>query len=290
MGGLPQDGKSGTDCIFTKPLPQPEPVPPATEEKPAPKPEKSRLEIALGITGKFEGKGYSQVTGDADQQGLSVGILQWCFGQGSLQEKILRRYIVKHGSVDALKIFPMEIDHLSTSGVTSALKFCRANMLSGTAVKPEWKKAWEQFLTRPEVVALQIENCKGVEASAEKLMKSYGFDSLRAFCWFFDIVTHNGSMKEVPRANPDRAEAERVIGALMERSIGGKDTAKNRTLWREMLSSVNDEQVSLLIMSHQRALLSRTEYYSDVVNRKGSIAMGKGWVHAGLQEYPQLNA
>ena len=46
---------------------------------------KSVLSQAIKITSFYEGSGFDEVTGNFDGQGLSYGILQWNFGQGTLQ-------------------------------------------------------------------------------------------------------------------------------------------------------------------------------------------------------------
>ncbi len=52
--------------------------------------------LALNITGSFEGgQGFQNLTGNFDGQGISMGLLQWNLGQGSLQpiwNSMLSRY------------------------------------------------------------------------------------------------------------------------------------------------------------------------------------------------------
>lgn len=249
---------------------------------------KSPLEVALAITSRFEGKGYGQVTGDFDGQGLSVGILQWCFGQGSLQERILGAYFKQYGSIDALGIFPAKVDHLVGTSARTALAYCRATMLSGKDVKPSWKTAWEKFATMPEVIQIQLRACQDVSDRAQKICEVYGLTSLRAYCWAFDIVTQNGSMKDVPLMKPDRAALAAELESMRPSAAGGTDFKKNRAIWQSL--KVGDEQVSLLRTTLKRASLGNSKYVSDVVNRKGSIAMGHGHIHGTLMVFPELDA
>ncbi len=46
--------------------------------------------IASGITKQFEVGTSDQIAGDSDGQGLSLGYLQWCIGQGTLQPLLNR--------------------------------------------------------------------------------------------------------------------------------------------------------------------------------------------------------
>ncbi len=217
--------------LFRKPPPPPavivEPV-----KVPMPlMPKLDRLDIALSITGKFEGRGYSQVTGNFDGMGISCGILQWNLGMESLQAKILRPYISKHGSIDALHIFPSAIiDGLSNLRAIAAVNRCKEYMFYDGDIKPNWRAAWESFLLLPAVIELQKLACSGIATQADTMMQGLGFDSLRAFCWCFDIVTHNGSLKGVKRPKPDRARASELINEMKPSKLGGGDMLKNRNL------------------------------------------------------------
>lgn len=52
--------------------------------------ERDPFALALNITGSFEGgRGFANVTGNFDGQGISLGLLQQCLGQGSLQPLLL---------------------------------------------------------------------------------------------------------------------------------------------------------------------------------------------------------
>ncbi len=239
------------------------------------------LDQALSITGKFEGRGYDNVSGNFDGQGISAGVLQWCFGQGSLQEKILKPYLVKHGSIDKLNIFPKPImDSLAKASTSAGLRVAVIEMNNSKGVftrsyhvRPDWMVAWRKFLLLPEVVELQKVACESVANQAIKLCHIWEMISLRAFCWFFDIVTQNGSMKGVTKNRPDSIK---LINAINSAS------PKNKSLWSKR--DLNDEQKILMIASWERSLLARAAYQKDVMDRKGTIAAGIGYVHGAKFE------
>lgn len=60
------------------------------------------------------------------------------------------------------------------------------------------------------------------------------------------------------------------------------DFSKNKSIWMAMVPALSDEQKSLLILSCKRAKLVKAEFMTDVINRKGTIAVGRGWVHQEL--------
>jgi hypothetical protein len=230
------------------------------------------LDDAIKITGQFEGQGYGQVTGDFDKMGMSVGILQWNFGQGSLQRILLQTYRKRYGKIAKLGIFPdgMLVDALAEMTPERGLSFVRKRMLNGTKVRPEWKSAWQEFLTTPQVMNLQREGCIAIATKAQVTMLAWGMNSRRAFCFFFDVVVQNGSMKSVKKTSPTVLE----IHAIFE-----KADKKNRSAWVEPLRTATSEQLILVKAAYDRAKLSNPTYFQDVYSRKGTIALGRGFVH-----------
>jgi hypothetical protein len=229
------------------------------------------LDKALSITGKFEGSGYDNVTGNFDGQGISAGILQWNIGQGSLQSKILKPYLLKHGSIDKLEIFPDKImDMLAKSTPQSGIRLTVVHMhlAKRNKLAPTWIKAWKKFLTMPEVIELQKLACDSVADQAIHYCKQWDMLTQRAFCWFFDLVTQNGGLKGVTKPIVDQLK---LINAIRFAS------PKNEDLWSR--KTISAEQVTLMIASFERAILSRAAYQKDVMDRKGTIAIGIGYVH-----------
>lgn len=230
------------------------------------------LARALRITGSFEGKGIDQVTGDFDAQGISVGVLQWNYGQGSLQTEILLPWQKKYGKIDPLAEFPWPgIDATATMGSQSALMYCRRHMLNGTRVKPDWAEAWARFLKHPYTVEMQLKAAEKVGARADKLCRDWGLNSERAFCFFFDVVTQNGSMKTVVRESASLVECLAICD--------GPRRPSNRTLWKELLPKATTEQLVLFKAAYDRACLANPTFFQDVFSRKGTIALGRGIVH-----------
>ena len=57
---------------------------------------------------------------------------------------------------------------------------------------------------------------------------------------------------------------------------GYRDSHANAGLWRD---SVPPDRLSLFVLSYLRSQLSRPAYKADVMNRKATIAVQRGWVH-----------
>jgi len=239
--------------------------------KPPEPPPKSRLQIALEITSAFEGAGLGGVAGNFDGMGLSAGALQWNYGKGTLQ-KLLKLYQDKHGLWPALW-FPEDINGTSVMHPKDAVAFSE-RMQKDKKVKREWVQSWSTFLTRPEVVACQMELVAKRGEYAEKMMRSWHLDSTKAFCFFFDVNVQNGSMKGVKQKLPLFTQYTRAI-------TKAKD---NREIW-STLDIPDEETIILLRAAWDRSRLSHAKWRSDVFYRKGTIAMGFGKVHGKMYDF-----
>lgn len=236
------------------------------------------LEIALMVTGRFEGHGYSMVSGNFDGQGISAGVLQWNYGQGSLQEKILKPYVARYGKEALDKYFPSAVVGVSASmRPHDAVYLAKTYMLNGTKVKNEWKLAWENFLLSPGCKDIQIEAAREIGSHAVRITKSWGLKSLRAYCFMFDIVTQNGSIK-IAKPKADYEKAKWIIESYASN--------ENRRLFNKI--KLDDEKCILLIASYQRAEISNAKWKMDVFSRKSAIAMGEGIVHGEKFYFEEL--
>jgi len=243
--------------LFSKAPEQPEKAP----EKPI-----DYLPVALQVTGKFEGSTYSTITGNFDGQGLSAGILQWNLGQGSLQAMLLK-YQQDYGI--ARGAFPEPVEPLCDVTPKEAIALS-LKMQDGTKLKPEWEKAWKAFLSTDGMVKIQQDFCRERWNKALELCARWNLKSIRAKCWFFDLVVQNGSLKGV--------ELEPTPARSL--SLADPDNAK---LWSTM--DLNTEQLMLLKASSDRALLSTEAYRRDVFQRKAIIATDKGWLHGAYYDF-----
>lgn len=245
-----------------------------------------KIKVALSITPLFEGKGYDQVTGNFDGMGISLGCLQWNIGMGSLQEKILKPYVAKFGKSSINKMMPGDLEVLLSVSPKMGVAYCQKMLHvagSNRNLKPEWKAALQKFLLLPETIELQQKAAHSVGVKAEKMAKFIGLDSIRVFCWCFDVVTQNGSLKLNYLPEPSLSVARGIaLGAL----VGDK----NKKIWATALKTASQESLTLFIMSYQRAQLARSQYQADVMSRKGTIALGIGYVHGRVFTFPQLEA
>jgi hypothetical protein len=223
----------------------------------------------LALTGTFEtGKGvpecFSGITGDFDGQGISYGVLQWNFGTGSLQP-LLRDMVQTHEAI-ARNIFGPHFDALAAALALGDGAQARADLLDFARsiqhpVKYQVFEPWRGYARAlgrtQEFQQIQVRHAHHAYERALRLCDEYGLWSERAAALMFDIVTQNGSIRPVTRA-----QILADVNALPA-SLGAEE--------REV-------QVLRLVANH-RAQASNIRWVDDVRRRKLCIANGGGVVH-----------
>lgn len=264
-------------------------------------PSDSYVKTALQVTGHFEDSSdpLGGVSGDFDGMGISLGVLQWNIGSGSLQP-----LVIAADRVSVLNAMPLHGDEL--------WKACNANISQGLAIVRSWQNGHQlrkpilaelkAFTHSQAFVDQQIQKAKVVAEHAWYATLDWnteagtGQPTLHEFCWFFDIMTQNGGLKGISfidvnnfikQAGVDKAD-DLVCDWLESHPYtisGFKDAAKNANLWRD---AVPKNSLTLFIASYLRAQKSKSEWRVDVLNRKATIATKQGWVHGEKQDLTKL--
>jgi hypothetical protein len=249
-------------------------------------------ETALSVTGSFENPGdpFSGITGDFDGQGLSLGVLQWNIGQGSLQPLV--RAAGQPAVMAGMPVFGGEFWSAVTSTIPQGLAIVR-NWQTKNTVRKDVRRELAAFCGGPDMRAQQIAAANHVAdiayEAADNWAQQRGEDepTKKEFCWFFDLVTQNGSLKGLrlldvrgflDQWGDDNAD-DAVCDWLITRTksqFGFQDCVENAREWR---NKVSDADLDLFILSYLRALKSVFVSQGVVLNRKGTIALTKGWVN-----------
>jgi hypothetical protein len=215
-----------------------------------------RYTRALEITSKFEGASWGTVTGNIDGQILSVGILQWNVGQGTLYP-----LIVDSTREDMAKF--REIFGDDARAVQMAAKYKDrsyfANMLEddGKRVREEWRKRWSAWGRAFQSV--QLRGAEPYFKAAERLQAYLQLTSERSFYWAFDFVVQAGGI----------GPARDIIEAHKKRLLA------------------LDEDMRMHVVTIMRASTVRREFAYAFISRKLAIVHGIGWVNGALVEVPR---
>jgi hypothetical protein len=248
------------------------------------------LARVMEITADFETTGdpWTSVSGDFDGMGISCGPMQWNFGQGSLQPLVL--------SVGRAVVASAMPNHSSEMWSAS-----QGTIPAGMAIARSWQdgtKLRAGPLTEIKAL-LATEAMRHAMLSAARKEAHRAFKEAavwdgkpdaptgRAFALFFDVITQNGSFKGIDRADvnafvakhgPHRAD-DTVCDWLEAQSPAsghGRDARKNAALWRDNAAG---EKLALLVLAYLRTQAANQQWRAVVMNRKGTIAMGDGWVN-----------
>jgi hypothetical protein len=257
-----------------------------------PSPPADWVKSAVVITPGFETTGdpYQGVSGDFDGMGISCGALQWNIGMNSLQPMV--RAVGEAAVKQAMPVHGAEMWKACNTAIVEGLKIVRG-WQNGTTLRPVPKA---ELRTLMGSAAMRAEQDKKIAVKAQRafdLATQWAKDdggakpSKRLFCWFFDIVTQNGSMEGLtPKkvrdfiASSPPGKADDVVCNFLANVTGDKghaaDAKRNAALWRDKTDA---EKLPILCMSYLRSKTANPKWQHVVINRKGTIAMGKGWVN-----------
>ncbi len=278
-------------------------APPAPPAPPAPSalPD-DWIETALKVTGHFEDSDdpMGAVSGDFDGQGISLGVLQWNIGQGSLQPMV--RAIGRARVVALLPQLGTEFWTACTSDIPAGLAIVRG-WQSGGALRPAARAELRDFTRSAEFTARQVAAARVVATSAWRAAGVWAADSTAPggvskalFCWFFDLYTQNGGLKGLTFADVAAFiaghGAEGAVAAVCDwlparpaDDPGAKEAGRNAALFPTL---VGETTRPLLLLSYLRAQLSNIRWRTDTMNRKATIALGQGWVHGERHDVRSL--
>lgn len=218
----------------------------------------------VALTGAFEtGAGvpdcFAGVTGDFDDQGLSVGVCQWNFGQGSLQP-LLSEMLSRHPDV-VRDVFHDHSDVLAAAVRSSredAVAFARTiqDPLRHSVNEP-WRGMFKALGRTQEFEDIQVRSAAQFLDGARALCREFGLISERAVALMFDIVVQNGSISPVVKA--------RIM--------------KDFTAIDATLPEPDREVARMRAVANRRADAASPLWAEDVRARKLCIANGTGRVH-----------
>ncbi len=218
----------------------------------------------LALTGAFEtGVGipecFAGISGDFDGQGLSFGVLQWNFGQDSLQP--LLKDMIKNNKKIVKSIFQDHYDVLVealNADKHELMQFARSiqHPVKHFVFEP-WRGMFKALGRTEAFQAIEQQYASGLYKSALQLCSDYGLKSERGVALMFDIKVQNGSINKLVQAQIQRDFATLPAG----------------------LSNEDAEVEKMKIIANRRAEASNPLWVEDVRARKLCIAKGGGTIH-----------
>lgn len=255
---------------------------------------------ALQLTGHFEDSDapWSAVSGNFDGMGVSLGVLQWNLGQGSLQPLVQRA-----GEAVVRATMPSigEDFWIACHATSTQWREIVATWHVGTTLKPTAFTELRAFTGCAAFVEQQIVASSATASTAHTYARDWAASdpafkvvTKALFCWFFDLTTQNGNLKGISIANLGAFRASHSdprgfvcdwLAGQPSSVAGAKDAHLNAQLWR---GDCDAQRESLFLLSYLRCLKSNPLWQVDTLNRKGTIARWFGWVHRDQHELTNL--
>jgi hypothetical protein len=249
------------------------------------------LTAGLKVTGNFEDSTdpLGAVSGNFDGMGISLGVLQWNIGSNSLQPLV--KAIKKPAVMATMPRFGEDLWNACNTTVTQGLAIVRAWQSNNKLPKNVFNEL-KAFVRSQPFQDQQLKTAHKVGDRAWSTTVAWAQTTKAEFCWFFDIYTQNGGLKTVtPQtvrtfiSNHGAAGADHLIcdwlASRPSTDSGARDAQKNAQLWRD---NVPDSAITLFVASYLRAMLAKPQWRTDVLNRKGTVAVGSGWVHGKMYD------
>lgn len=210
------------------------------------------VNVASNITKTFEVKNSSQVTGNFDGTGLSLGYLQWCIGQDTLQP-LLNRMDREHNA-EMKSIFGTNytaLHNMILDTPANQLKWAKSiNDSSNNIIEP-WHTQFTNLCNNQDFKNIESDAQVYTVKQAMLICDKYNLKTVRGFVLAFDIATQNGGIT---------SDASKIIDAAVQ---------KNPNITEKNLLGVIANAVAD----------TSTINKDDVRARELAIVNGKGTVH-----------
>lgn len=211
---------------------------------------------ALGVTGTFEGHGFTLAQGNFDGAGITWGIIGFTLGGGELKSILLE---IQAAHPDLLqRAFGAKTDpllELLQKPMKDQIAFADSISLgtSKARLAEPWRAAFKTLGEFPEVQDLQLARMENdYFKPALQTAEKFALKTELGLALAFDIHVQNGGIKEAARQKIEAALQEHPVAREIDRRI---------------------------LIAQAVADKSSPKFRQDVLNRKMTLATGTGRVH-----------
>ena len=208
--------------------------------------------IARNITKQFEVGTSPQIAGNADTEGLSLGYLQWCIGQRTLQpilNRMDREYNAEMKSIFGGNYNTMHSMILDTP--ENQLKWANSINDSSNNIIDPWYTQFASLCSNQDFIHIEADAEVYSVRQAMLICDKYNLKTIRGFALAFDIVTQNGSIN---------SDATKIIDVALEKA----PNLTEKNLLGVIANAVAD---------------SSANQSEDIRSREMAIVNGHGTVH-----------
>lgn len=253
-------------------------------------------ERAMKISGSFEGKGedWGNPVGNFDGAYLTCGLLGYTWKYNN-QPPMINQFVERHGKNRLSALMPITgeeyLNAVQAGEIGGAPTV--ASWSNGEKVKEPYRTELDAFWSSPEMKTIQKETALVMMGNfaKKKALEGQRYYSLSEprfshFAYWFDQAVLNGQGETQAF---DRAEniANKDVFDWMQNETGYVQASfnKNRNYWMQIIDSVDTVQQKMWRLAYLRADLSREEFDTVTMCRRGSLALGSGWVNGTLRKF-----
>lgn len=258
-------------------------------------------EKAMIISGSFEGSGtdWGNPTGNFDGAYLTCGLLGFTWKWNN-QPPMVKEFVKRKGEAALLTLMPQSgrayLDAVSKGEIGGAPIVSSWSV--GEKVKEPYKSELSAFWSSPEMKKIQKETAltmMGVFAKRKTIegQKYYNLPKPRFshYAYWFDQAVLNGTSKTQDFEKAESISVDQVFNWMAtETGYTQKSFDANRTYWKTIINTVDDIQRKMWILAYLRSDVSNEKFDTVVMCRRGSLALGKGYVNGTLRDFGFTNA
>lgn len=187
----------------------------------------STLDKAFAVTSFFEG-GYCAISGNFDGQGLSVGFLQWNFGQGTLQPLFIRLF---NEFPDIADVTLPEGGKWLKDAIENnyVMQWVKEIQVNNRVVDP-WKSALYKLCQTEPFIQIQKDAAETYVNYAINMCNGFNLITDRAYSLMFDIAVQCGPISSYDLAEPTYIEKLQAVAdaAIRKCSLLWQDDVRKR--------------------------------------------------------------
>ena len=213
------------------------------------------VNVAKNISKQFEVGNSIQIAGNFDGQGLSLGYLQWCIGQGTLQPLINR--MDREYNAEMKSIFGTNynsIHNMILDTKENQLKWAKTINNSTNSIPEPWYSQFVSLYNNQHFINIESDAESYYVGQAMLICDKYNLKTVRGFALAFDIIVQNGSIS---------IDAAKNIDATLKQN----PNMIERDLLKVIANAIAD---------------TSTSNAEDIRSRKMAIVNGNGTVHGSV--------
>ena len=213
------------------------------------------INIARNISKQFEVGNSNQIAGNFDGQGLSLGYLQWCIGQGTLQPLLNR--MDREDNSEMKNIFGTNYDSIHNmilNTTENQLVWAKSINDSTNTIAEPWHSQFVSLCNNQHFINIELDAEAYKIGQAMIICDKYNLKTVRGFALAFDIAVQNGSIS---------LDATKIIDDVLVQ----KPNMTEKDLLKVIANAIAD---------------TSTNNAEDIRMRKMAIVNGIGSVHGSV--------